>query len=270
MIQHFLLLLVLLVSFSCGPNPQNQIVKDIGVKAYASNDDVFLDLGAQFYLGDLTFTSLDLPIMDPNSAGKRMFGKFSMRPYLGNGSQMNQITISLNLSAIAQTSGSLKPTLPNGRDLPIGGIKDKNVFELAIPGIDSKIYLGLDKGFTFIGFAMAIKEFQAIANYLPPSGIFLGFNIKGVLGSVGVFTGDKSGIGLFADLSSVLNFELLNAILQKVPVDNKTLKELRSIRNDRDYSQVIYRIQSLDDRTRYNFGNGLNAIKRKGTKLTLE
>ena len=148
----------------------------------------------------------------------------------------NEIYLALNLSKTAQINGSATPTLPNGSNLPLAGIDENNTMvELEISQINSKIYLALDRDTTIVGFAIAIKEFDVMKDYIGGANIFLGFNIRDVLGMVGLFTGKdegQSGLGIFVDLSSVISGDILNDILSGSPVHEILKDGSRSLSHD--------------------------------------
>lgn len=287
------LLLVTIMSFfllaSCGKNPENQIVKNVDLRMFATEDgDAWVNSTALFKLGSMSMTSITLPIVDPYD-DDRIFGKIIFKPHLTKPGY-NEIGFQVNLTDSARIAGGF-PTLPNGEDLPFGGINDKNLIELKVDKIHSKIYLGLAEDFTLIGFAIGIKEFQITGKYLNDANVFLGFDIKGFRGTAGLFT-DKSdeygsGLAFFADFSKLLSVGIINDILDGKPikqawVDNNTgaikkpigvdvdisMKSLRSYnpympKFNADYNKKVksmsFRHVNLNNRTR----KGLNKANKK-------
>lgn len=235
--------LVFLFSFivlaaSCGKNPQNQIVKDVALKTTLEDGKVHITASAQFKLGPLVLPSITLPIIDPKEPGTN-YGLISFKPTLQAG--FNEIALKLNLSKAARVEGKV-PTLPNGASLPVGGINDKRIVELGIDQIHSKIYLGLDGDLTLLGFAIGIKEFDVLNDYLGGTQFFLGFDIKGVLGMVGFFTGNQayeSGLGFFVDMSSVINTDMLNDLINPKKPKTENFFGVHSLALSTAYYQVV-------------------------------
>lgn len=192
---------------SCGKGSgQNQYVSDIYLETKTIDGDSWIYLKSVLNIGGLSLPSLALPIVDPRNPGEQ-FGEVSMIPVLGG--QSNEISIGVNLSKAANLPTQAGISLPNGQGLPLRVPAGVDLMQLTVGQTNSKIYLGLGNDTAFMGFAVAIKEFDQIARYLPGANIFMGFNIKGVLGSAGIFTSDvsgQSGIGLFVDLGTLLKF----------------------------------------------------------------
>jgi len=277
---------ILVISFliSCGKKPQQQILKDINLETSYRDEDVWISLSSLMYLGNLSFTALDLPIRDPQNF-PQILGEISLRPTIDL--SMTEIQLSLNLSKLAKNKGSGVATLPNGSSIPIGGIKKEKVIELVIDKINSKIYLGLDNDTTILGFAIAINEFDVLSNYLGGTNLFLGFNIENVLGSVGFFSSidpGKSGLGLFVDLSSVINGDIFNELIdQKFSESHPINLALNSSSGGRNnalrtkslnYSRspkktVRFVTQKLTYKNRIGIFRALNKIKRKKSSLSI-
>ncbi|MBF0299368.1 MAG: hypothetical protein HQK51_11650 [Oligoflexia bacterium] len=200
-----------------------QIIKDVKLTTSLVDGDVWLGVGATFDLGAMSFTSIKLPIIDPYDK-TRVYGEINFAPtFSGN---YNAIEIKVNLSDCAKIPGS-SATLPNGNALPMSGL-DGRVVALDIDQIHSKIYLALDHNLTLLGFAISIKEFDVVAQYVGGANIFLGFSIPGVNGSdyikgnVGLYTSlntsYESGLAFFVDISSVMSTDILNDIIDGVAV----------------------------------------------------
>lgn len=199
-----------------GSSTQSPLVKGVELTTTLEDDsDVYLNLSAVFQLGKLTITGDRLEIKNPYDSSIK-YGELIFDPIEGQ-EGYNRVGVKLNLSDVAHVEGGM-PTLPNGEDLPIGSTTEHSqMYELSIPQINSKIYIGLGKDMTILGFAIAIKEFDIIGDSINGANVFLGFNIKGVQGNAGLFTGTghmESGLGFFVDLSSVVTIDMLNDILE--------------------------------------------------------
>lgn len=144
---------------SCGGrDPSKRIVKDIYAKASleGENQDIWLSVSTTFDFGKMGMTAIQIPIVEPLRP-EIEYGKIEFLPTLDG---YNQIKIGINLTQAAGVPGGYA-SLPNGDDLPIGGLDDVEVIELAIKDINSKIYIALDRNATLFGFAISIKEFAS-------------------------------------------------------------------------------------------------------------
>lgn len=215
-----------LLSTSCGKNPEQGIIKDVDIHTELREGDVWLTLGAVFKLGVASLTEISFPVVDPNN-GSIKYGEISFQPQEEEG--MNEIRLSFNLSSAAQVEGGLAK-LPNGEDLPIAGVDTSKVLMLDIAEINSRIYIALNSEQSVVGFAVSIKEFEKIGNVISGANIFLGFDIKGVIGSVGLFTGNtplENGLGFFVDLTSVFTTDMINDIIAGKEITEESFSEMK-------------------------------------------
>ena len=265
------LLLSLVVFHACGKNSQNQIVKDIVLQSSIRDEDIWVSLSASFMVGNLSFTAITMPIRNPKNPDVT-YGEISFLPTLTPG--FNEIKLSLNLSDVAKIQGGASPTIPNGTPIPIGGIGQVPVIEILIPGTNVKIYFALDQKTVLLGVAAAIKEFDVLSGYIGGANIFLGFNIQGVLGSAGLFTSresGKSGIGLFVDLSSVINTEILNDLINNNRPASFADSSYKSYSSDVSpvQGELKFLQTATNSRQLYNLKRGMDSLNRKTRKMNL-
>lgn len=197
-----------LIFASCGKNPEQDIVKDVDVYTELRDGDVWVNLKANFKLGEASLTEISFPIVNPDDSSIR-YGEISFTPLEEVG--YNEISLSFNLSASDEVQGGLA-SLPNGSELPVAGMNNGDVLQLVIDSINSRIYLGASDSMTVLGFAVSIAEFEKLGDLINGANVFVGFNIKEVLGSVGIYTGDqplKNGLAFFVDIHSVIPQEVL-------------------------------------------------------------
>jgi len=217
MITSFLTLSLVFFASCKGTPVQQKIVKDVKLTSSLVDGDVWLGLGATFDLGAMSFTAIKLPIIDPYDK-TRIYGEIDFKPTFQG--SYNAIELKVNLSDCAKIPGAYA-TLPNGNELPIAGMGGR-VVELDIDQIHSKIYLALDHDLTLVGFAISIKEFDVVAQYVGGANIFLGFEIAGVKGTAGLYTSlgqsFQSGLAFFVDISSVVSTDILNDLIDGIPI----------------------------------------------------
>lgn len=212
----------------CGKDGKQQdIVQEVNVLTSLEDGDVYLSLALLVKIGTTNLTSVTLPIVNPYDQSIK-YGEISFKPTLTAG--VNEIKLKFNMSFAAVVNGGYA-TLPNGADLPIGGLNESDIIELGIEQIHSKIYLGLQKDRSVFGFAVAIKEFDKLNGYIPGANVFLGFDIKGVLGSVGLFTGKnewESGLGFFLDISKYLTNDIINDMIAGKKISQMQFQTMQS------------------------------------------
>gem|GEM_PF-2127278 len=260
----------LTLAVGCGKGSQNQIVKDIVLQSSVKDDDIWISLSASFMFGNFSFTSITIPIRDPR-AGGMTYGEISFLPTLTPG--YNEVKLSLNLSDVAKLQGGSNPTLPNGAAIPIGGTGSVPIIEILIPNTNTKIYFAFDSKTVLLGFAAAIKEFDALSDYVGGANVFLGFNIKGVLGSAGVFTSQTpgdSGLGLFVDLSSVINSQILNDLINKPKTQGLALSSGQKSVQSKGKGALTFLQSKQSTRQLLNLQKGMNEVSSRSDLLTVE
>lgn len=199
----FLIFMSLLLT-GCG-NSGYKPVTNVTVTTKTLDQDVYVNLKAQFNLGNTTLPSVTFPVVNPKSPSE-IYGSISMAPTLDGKSE---VSLDINFTQITHLQGG-KASLPNGTALPIGGINGVEIVELLIPNTLAKVYIGIDQNVAIAGFALAIKELDQIGNTIGGVNLFPSFSFGKIKGVGGIFTGKTSGttgIALFVDLSSVLNQE---------------------------------------------------------------
>lgn len=248
----------------CGKNGTNQYVKAIYVETTIADSDNWVSLNSTLNVANLVFPSLSLPIIDPRDPGNP-YGTFELSPIMG--STDNSLKVSLNLSKVSGLPGAGIPTLPNGNSLPMRAPAGVDLIELDIKQIKSKIYIALGQGVAVLGVAVAVKEFDILNRYLPGVNLFMGFNIQGVIGNAGLFTGEEtetSGIGLFVDFSSIMPKPAMGTLEFAVARSASSFKSTSSSAKATfiSSSRPSYR-QSL------KLMRGITSIKSKTRKLTV-
>jgi hypothetical protein len=201
---HMSLLVVTFALVSCGKGSANQFVKSVSVSTKDIDGDDWVSLNSVIEIAGAQVPAITLPIVDPRNPSD-VYGKIALSPVLG--SMQSNVELSVNLSRATGLANSDYATLPNGNNLPFSVPAGIDVIELDIPQISSKIYLALGPQTVMFGYALALKEFDVVARYLPGANIFMGFNIGPVRGNAGVFTSTesgKSGLALFADIGQVV------------------------------------------------------------------
>jgi hypothetical protein len=197
---------VALLSVSCGKNPEQvQVVKNLELTATTNEaQEVILSFGAELDLGNMSLPALELPVNHPET--QENLGALALIPTFEG---TNEISIEVNLTnATSDVVNSTGAVLPNGRDIPVGGIDNSKVIAFPVAQTGIKIYLGLSTGMALFGVAVPIVQLDTVGKSIGGVNIFPTFNIKGVKGIAGLFTGTKkaqSGLALFVDLSKVVD-----------------------------------------------------------------
>lgn len=240
------LLLLALLFTGCGKDGQQQdIVKGVDVLTSLEDGDVYLSLAVLVKIGTANLTSITLPIYNYTDPNSPKYGEISFKPTMEPG--VNEIKVKFNMTFAAQVSGGYAK-LPNGAELPIGGLDESDVVQLEVEKIHSRIYLALQQKRALFGFAVAIQEFDRLNGKIPGANIFLGFDIKGVLGTVGLFTGDEaweSGLAFFLDISKYFNSDIIDDLINGRQI---TAERLEMVNQG-------FRAASVEEDVRAAFGN---------------
>lgn len=199
----------------CGGGIGSDLVRSLSVVSAPNGSDVMVTVSSELNAGNLIFPAINLPIVDPKTPS-RPYGSLILQRTLEG---KNMLTIQVNVTRIAGNNTSLASNLlPNGTNIPVAGVKDVIALQA---GSSSRVYLSLNETSKMIGVAVAIKEFDSIAQYVPGANLF--FDIpqsNGIRGLAGIFTGTTSGtsgFGIFIDATSALQK------LQMAPIANKVL-----------------------------------------------
>lgn len=194
----FTLVMIVLLFVSCGKKPSN-VLDGVQVQSQTINDDVWLSFSANLNLGSMSFGSISVPVLHPK--GQTPIGQLELTSALGG---VNQLKISVNVSELAGLNMTTA-TLPNGNMIPL--IANNQVISVNV-GRGAKIYLAISESVTAIGVAVPISAFDNIGSKLPGLNFFPIVNKGDVIGTAGIFTGQKSGqngIAVVADVSRVVN-----------------------------------------------------------------
>ena len=146
----------------------------------------------------------------------------------------------------------------------------------------SEIYLALDRDTMMMGFAIVIKEFDKVADAIPGANIFLGFDIKGAIGTVGIFTSPRSfesGLAFFLDLSGVVTPGMINDIIdgKSIVAQNMTAMRSGSVESlqssvlstqSRSEVQSKYKDIGITRKSKKAVFNGVNSLGK--TTLSIE
>jgi hypothetical protein len=185
----------------CGKG-QGQFVKDVQIRTYTQNNDVYAEVKAQVDTGKLSIPGITLPILNPKQPGV-IYGSIGLNPSLNGGSEL---TLDVDVTAATGVQGIDGSLLPNGSPIPVGGLGNVPVVGLQA-GANSKIYVAVGPGVAVLGVALTVHQFDNVGGNIPiPINLFPSFKLaNGVTGIAGIFTGPVSGqngVALFVDASA--------------------------------------------------------------------
>ncbi len=182
---------------ACGQNSMSDAFSNISLSNIDENGNAVVELKTEVGGDKLVFSNTSLPITDPKT-GKN-YGSVKMERTADN---KNMLTISANVTGISLGNVLPDNKLPNGSDVPVAGLAKL----AAVPaGTNSRIYIGTTTaGDTLVlGAAIAIKEFDGLAEYIPGATSFYSLSQNaGAKGLGGFFTSaesGKNGIALFVE-----------------------------------------------------------------------
>jgi hypothetical protein len=193
----------------------NDLVRSLNVVTSPSGNDILVSVSTELNAGNLVFPAITLPIVDPKNPA-RPYGTLTMQRTLDG---KNMLTVQVNVTRIAGDRNLVAPPLlPNGTNIPVAGVKDVVALQA---GSSSRVYVSLNDTTKMLGVAVAIKEFDSIAKYVPGANLFFDIpQTNGIRGLAGIFTGTTSGtsgFGIFLDATDALKK------LQMAPVANKVI-----------------------------------------------
>lgn len=208
------------------PAEQKPFITDIALKTKLQDEKVWLEVSAMMNLKTFVLPSLQFPVVDFRNPGI-VYGKLYMAPSFTPGE--SEIAIDINLSELAKLE-AVEPTLPNGGKLPVGGVDRADVIQIPIPQIHGTVYIALNTlrpqhRIFMSGFALSIPQADGIGTAVGQGQLFPRFTIKNVLIYAGVYSSDepnKTGIGVFTDLSSVISQDLADMIVaqDRISIDD--------------------------------------------------
>lgn len=193
----------IILAFALSACAKSQYINSAQISTHVSNGDEFAALVTNINSSALALPSLQLPIVDLRNPSIN-FGSISIAPSLD--SKSTDLTIDVDLTqALKIPKLGQNISLPNGTPLPISGIDLTQTMEFSIGGGGSKVYLEIDpvNKKAFVGTALVIGQF----NPGVPADLFIPFSSNSISGTAGIFTGiaaGQSGLGIFADMSSIL------------------------------------------------------------------
>ncbi len=241
---------------ACGDNPLANAFKNISIKNIDQDGNAIVELKTEVGVGTVLFSSGSLPIIDPQTG--KVYGSISMERTLDG---KNILTVSANVTGIKLGNVLIDNKLPNGANVPVAGLTSL----LAVPaGRHSRIYIGQSGDKMMVGVAVAIEQFDSLAQYIPGASMF--FNVKSnsdTPGLAGFFTSSqsgKSGLALFMQTNVPgINLPSSNVIasskMASMPVESG---EIRFITRNATSEQANY------------FGYYVNKWKRSNTKLKVK
>lgn len=192
--------------------------------------------------------AVNVPIIDPNNPGEA-YGSVSVSPLLcGTGCNQADLTISANLSHIAQAPQVIGPTLPNGTPLPVGGLTTVPMVAIPVSNTGAVLYFAFGPKTALMGAAIPFAALDPAGKYVPGADLFFPMTFGPVQLVAGMFFGgqtDTTGVGVFLDLSSVIQSPIIsNTIAQTFSIESSQFKSsltFDAVRPSASDEQTIYR-----------------------------
>ena len=255
----------------CGKNTPtvSSFVTNVSLKTYQQTNDDWVSITASLSTGNFTLAGINLPIEDPRNPSK-VYGQISVAPKLcANNCNGGDLTVALDLTQAAQIPGA-SPLLPNGTALPVGGLQNATVIDIPIPNSGARIYFALGQGVALIGSAVTFSAFDSLGKYVPGVDLFQPLTFGPVSVEAGLFAGSApstSGIGLFVDLSGVVN----PANLLHPPVGVSSLMAASEIKNQHAVpSQVRFYEVKPSAKSQYKFYDKLYQMSHQKLELKID
>lgn len=199
----FALLTLAIVSTGCGKSA-SQLVKKVAAQATTMNGDIYAAISAELNTETYSIAAFSLPIIDPNNSAIQ-YGSISLAPNaIGGG---GRLIISVNVSQAANINSSIATTLPNGTPFPLGLPSTEQLVAIPVGANGAKIYVLAGAKVLLIGTAIPFSALNDVGRYVPGVNVFSSVSFGKINSFVGVFAGsgaNETGLGVFADLSSIL------------------------------------------------------------------
>lgn len=174
-----------LAAAGCGKG--TKFINKIAFDAQTQNNELQALLDVQLNMGSSQFPSVSFPLYDPKNPS-RTYGELRL-----NGAD---VQVALNVTQALGAQPQDGRNLPNGSPIPMA--LPSTVNPIAIPAFnsDSLVYVAVN-GANQVMIGVAIAANLGVNAGFPING-FMPFTFGDIQASVGLYTGPKSGIGVFA------------------------------------------------------------------------
>ncbi|MDR3606447.1 MAG: hypothetical protein P4M08_03600 [Oligoflexia bacterium] len=195
----------------CGSSSSSvgNMVSGVKVSSSVQNGDIWASLTANLNTNSFILAGLQVPIVDPQNPSIE-YGQISLTETLCTGSGIcqngGQLSLSVDLTAVAKLPNLEGTDLPNGTPIPLSGLS--SLIALPIGNTNGKVYVDFSSGKAVIGVAFPFKALNSVGQYVPGLDIFDAVNFGSVNAYVGIFAGsqsDQTGIALLVDASAVFS-----------------------------------------------------------------
>ncbi len=262
----FCLILFSTLFTSCGNSGNgSKVVSDIQLSAYTEEGDIYAEFSALLDLGNITLPTIQFPVIHPDS--NEWLGEINLAATMGGD---NELGLVVNLSNATGLQGQTGAKLPNGMNIPVGGLGDAEIVQLPVSGGKAQVYIAMDSGVAMVGVAVPIKGLDSLGSSVGTTGFFPTFSIEGVRGIAGIFTGSsgQNGIALFVDLSAVIDPE--NFIPQSELALKSTQMATSAVLKSMDKDSKLFFIdQQPSKRKKRRLQKKLYKLHKRRTKLKL-
>jgi hypothetical protein len=189
-----------------GKNPISQLVTHLAVKTSVINGDDWVQASATINTGGFQMAGVNAPITDPNTQVE--YGQITLVPTLSSATQQSaDLTISIDTTQISHLPNATA-TLPNGTALPVGGLSNATTIAIPIANTGAELYFAFGRGVALLGAAMSFSALDPAGKYGAGVDLFQPFAIGSIEVLAGIYGGalpNTTGVGVFMDLSSVIN-----------------------------------------------------------------
>ena len=233
---------------ACGKN--GSFVSGVNVVLQEQSGEEWVGVSTTLNTGLASLPSMTYPIYDKNHTRQLMQIQLSNT---GGKKPKTVIAITTNLSKLddlPQCDGGAT-LLPNGSNIPLVDTS-KKVYCVPVGKQTGRVYIAAhaETKELALGLALTIKEFQGISKKVGKMDLFLPFEAKNISGVYGFFTGKdvaQSGLGLFFDLSQIVNPDASQGttpspLLTSKSLESTTTQEqlmLKSIMDLQSQSRVL-------------------------------
>lgn len=261
-----------------GKSPITTLVNNVTLNTFQLDTDQWIMANISLGTGGFILTGASVPVVDPNNHS-RVYGQLAILPAICSGmsgcANGGDIQISLNMTQITQVQGTAA-TLPNGNPLPVGGLQRATVIALPVGDdkVNARIYFAFGPGIAMLGTALSFAAMDPAGQYIPNISLFQPIQIGPVGLIAGLYTGTNalsSGVGVFMDLSSVMNQQPngIQSLMSSLDFSSQRLGLSNVSENGAFQSRLIMDAVEPSAQEKQKLYQKLNIMSKQKVKLSL-
>jgi len=227
---------------SSGTSTVSQVVTNVSVKTYTQSGDEWAQVTAVLNTNAYQVAAVNVPVTNPTTHVE--YAQLTIVPTLCSGTctaNTADLTVAIDISAATKMAGT-NPELPNGTPLPVGGLTNATTVVIPIAKTNAQLYFSFGPGVAMLGTTVSFSAMNSVGTYVPGVDIFAPIPAGPVNIIAGIYAGSApstTGVGLFVDLSSVINQAPQPAALAEVSSGAQVMHELADNHGSEIHSVLV-------------------------------